>query len=261
MNSSLPLVSSDGSWSCLKSFHRVCPSGFKSSFPTKASALPSPPPGLSPGTTAAKPPPGFTRIPLNSNVVDPAPTAVDPWASLHSSHLTSPLFSAGFIYSPFPPSLPPRPPKLPGSVYLVPDDFHQRNLQLILSIRKYLNNDESKFNEFKNYSAQFRQVRRSPSPSWNAHCGWNAERRNISIISSIRKCVFRFQFVFSFSLAIFSFNFLPFSALGSLRHVRSATASILVHVKETTASSWEHRIFILFILSIILWCRKTLLDF
>lgn len=103
------------------------PPGFKSSFPTKASALPSPPPGLSPGTTAAKPPPGFTRIPLNSNVVDPAPTAVNP------------------------------PPKLAGSVYLVPDDFHQRNLQLILSIRKYLNNDESKFNEFKNYSAQFRQ--------------------------------------------------------------------------------------------------------
>lgn len=82
-----------------------------------------------------------------------------------STLLTSFLFSAGFIYSPFPPSLPPRPPKLAGSVYLVPDDFHQRNLQLILSIRKYLNNDESKFNEFKNYSAQFRQVRRSPSPS------------------------------------------------------------------------------------------------
>lgn len=47
---------------------------------------------------------------------------------------------------------------MPGSVYLVPDDFHQRNLELIHSIRKYLNNDESKFNEFKNYSAQFRQV-------------------------------------------------------------------------------------------------------
>lgn len=47
---------------------------------------------------------------------------------------------------------------MPGSDYLVPDDFQQRNLELILSIRKYLNNDESKFNEFKNYSAQFRQV-------------------------------------------------------------------------------------------------------
>lgn len=45
-----------------------------------------------------------------------------------------------------------------SNVYLVPDDFHQRNLELILSIRKNLNDDESKFNEFKNHSAQFRQV-------------------------------------------------------------------------------------------------------
>lgn len=43
--------------------------------------------------------------------------------------------------------------------YLVPDDFQQRNLELIQSIKKFLNNDESKFNQFKNYSAQFRQVR------------------------------------------------------------------------------------------------------
>lgn len=96
MNSSSPLVllffKLEAQWQKLKlpqSSHCVCPSGFKSSFPTKASALPSPPPGLSPGTTAAKPPPGFTRIPLNSNVVDPAPTAVNPWVSLHSSHLIS----------------------------------------------------------------------------------------------------------------------------------------------------------------------------
>lgn len=61
-----------------------------------------------------------------------------------------------FIY--FFPKKFPRPPKVSSSVYLVPDDFHQRNLELILSIRKYLNDDESKFNEFKNYSAQFRQV-------------------------------------------------------------------------------------------------------
>lgn len=51
-----------------------------------------------------------------------------------------------------------RPPKVTSSGYLVPDDFQQRNLELIQSIRKYLNNDESKFNQFKNYSAQFRQV-------------------------------------------------------------------------------------------------------
>ncbi|XP_029944471.1 E3 ubiquitin-protein ligase ZNF598 [Salarias fasciatus] len=107
------------------------PPGFKSSFPMKASApvpsstMPPPPPGL--GMSAPKPPPGFTGIPLNSNVVEPAPTAVT------------------------------LPSKASSSGYLVPDDFQQRNLELIQSIRKYLHNDESKFNQFKNYSAQFRQ--------------------------------------------------------------------------------------------------------
>ncbi|KAM7386557.1 hypothetical protein PAMA_009255 [Pampus argenteus] len=103
------------------------PPGFKTSFPTKAStaALPTPPPGL--GISATKPPPGFTGIPLNSNVVEPAHCAVNP------------------------------PPKVSGSGYLVPEDFNQRNLELIQSIRKYLHDDESKFNQFKNYSAQFRQ--------------------------------------------------------------------------------------------------------
>ncbi|XP_018528416.1 E3 ubiquitin-protein ligase ZNF598 [Lates calcarifer] len=107
------------------------PPGFKSSFPMKASApapsstVPPPPPGL--GISAPKPPPGFTGIPLNSNVVEPAPSAVNP------------------------------PPKVSNSGYLVPEDFQKRNLELIQSIRKYLHNDESKFNQFKNYSAQFRQ--------------------------------------------------------------------------------------------------------
>ncbi|KAF7655015.1 hypothetical protein LDENG_00062090 [Lucifuga dentata] len=106
------------------------PPGFKTSFPLKASSdahsasMPSPPPGL--GTAAPKPPPGFTGIPLNSNVPEPAPSAVNP------------------------------PPQLGGG-YRVPDDFQQRNLELIQSIRKYLHNDQSQFNQFKNYSAQFRQ--------------------------------------------------------------------------------------------------------
>ncbi|AWP18668.1 putative zinc finger protein 598 [Scophthalmus maximus] len=107
------------------------PPGFKTSFPIKASApassstMPPPPPGL--GLSAPKPPPGFTGIPLNSNVVEDPPPAVN------------------------------LPPKVSSSGYLVPEDFHQRNLALIQSIRKYLHNDESKFNQFKNYSAQFRQ--------------------------------------------------------------------------------------------------------
>lgn len=105
------------------------PPGFKTSFPIKASStLPppvsAPPPGLE--NTAPKPPPGFTGIPLNGNVPEPS----------SSSTNTPSVMSGG---------------------YRVPDDFQQRNLDLILSIKKYLHNDESKFNQFKNYSAQFRQ--------------------------------------------------------------------------------------------------------
>ncbi|XP_076020628.1 E3 ubiquitin-protein ligase ZNF598 [Genypterus blacodes] len=104
------------------------PPGFKSSFPLKASTtsacMPPPPPGLGPVST--KPPPGFTGIPLNSNVPEPSPSAVN------------------------------LPPQLDGG-YRVPEDFQQRNLELIQSIRRFLHNDQSQFNQFKNYSAQFRQ--------------------------------------------------------------------------------------------------------
>ncbi|XP_068605775.1 E3 ubiquitin-protein ligase ZNF598 [Brachionichthys hirsutus] len=105
---------------------KMPPPGFKSPFPAKASSRPPPPPGL--GFSAApKPPPGFTGIPLNSNVVEPAPPAVD------------------------------LPPEVSRNTYLVPDDFNKRNFELIRSIRRYLDDDEPRFNEFKNYSAQFRQ--------------------------------------------------------------------------------------------------------
>lgn len=42
-------------------------------------------------------------------------------------------------------------------VYLVPENFQQRNMELIQSIKDYLHNDESQFNQFKNFSGQFRQ--------------------------------------------------------------------------------------------------------
>lgn len=45
--------------------------GFKSAFPlksTQSAPPPPPPPGL--GSVVSKPPPGFTGIPLNSNVVE-----------------------------------------------------------------------------------------------------------------------------------------------------------------------------------------------
>ena len=50
-----------------------------------------------------------------------------------------------------------RPTNSPGT-YLIPENFQQRNMELIQSIKNFLQNDESKFNEFKTYSGQFRQV-------------------------------------------------------------------------------------------------------
>uniref|UniRef100_A0A3P8Y877 RING-type E3 ubiquitin transferase n=1 Tax=Esox lucius TaxID=8010 RepID=A0A3P8Y877_ESOLU len=105
------------------------PPGFKSSAPS--SLLLPPPPGL--GIAApppSKPPPGFTGIPLNSNVVDL--------------------------------------PQSPG-VYLVPENFHQRNKELIQSIRNLLQNDETRFNQFKEYSVQFRQGLMS-APLYHLSC-------------------------------------------------------------------------------------------
>ncbi|MBN3306820.1 ZN598 ligase, partial [Amia calva] len=98
------------------------PPGFKSAFPMKGgqvSAAPLPPPGLV--APISKPPPGFTGIPLNANVLEPTIPAVE------------------------------------EPVYSQPENFHQRNLQLIESIKNFLQNDESKFNQFKTYSGQFRQ--------------------------------------------------------------------------------------------------------
>lgn len=53
--------------------------------------------------------------------------------------------------------------------YSVPDNVQERNLALILSIKKVLSDDESKFNEFKNYSAQFRQVNVQSLPVFTLH--------------------------------------------------------------------------------------------
>ncbi|KAJ8363983.1 hypothetical protein SKAU_G00128140 [Synaphobranchus kaupii] len=102
------------------------PPGFKSAFPMKStqSSVPCPPPGLA--GPFNKPPPGFTGIPLNANVVEPTiPTVSEPT----DSHGT----------------------------YLIPENFQQRNMELIQSIKNFLQNDESMFNEFKTYSGQFRQ--------------------------------------------------------------------------------------------------------
>ncbi|XP_066530347.1 E3 ubiquitin-protein ligase ZNF598 [Hoplias malabaricus] len=103
------------------------PPGFKSAFPlknTQTGLPPPPPPGL--GPVFSKPPPGFTGVPLNSNVVETSVPVIN------------------------------RPASLPGN-YQMPENFKQRNMDLIQSIKNFLQNDEPKFNEFKNYSGQFRQ--------------------------------------------------------------------------------------------------------
>ncbi|XP_026714843.1 E3 ubiquitin-protein ligase ZNF598 isoform X2 [Athene cunicularia] len=84
---------------------------------------PPPPPGLS--VPVSKPPPGFAVIPSTS-ISEPVTTSLKESKSCHGS-------------------------------YLIPENFQQRNIQLIQSIKEFLQSDESKFNKFKSHSGQFRQ--------------------------------------------------------------------------------------------------------
>ncbi|XP_060696910.1 E3 ubiquitin-protein ligase ZNF598 isoform X1 [Hemiscyllium ocellatum] len=103
---------------------KMPPPGFNNLLPVKSppSNLP-PPPGLT--APVSKPPPGFTGVPLNSNISEPMIPA----------------------------------PKQSSNVYLLPENFKQRNVELIQSINTILHNDETKFNKFKTQSGQFRQGR------------------------------------------------------------------------------------------------------
>ncbi|XP_074960749.1 E3 ubiquitin-protein ligase ZNF598 isoform X3 [Phalacrocorax aristotelis] len=84
---------------------------------------PPPPPGLS--VPVSKPPPGFAVIP-STNLSEPVTTSLKEPKSRHGS-------------------------------YLIPENFQRRNIQLIQSIKEFLQSDESKFNKFKTHSGQFRQ--------------------------------------------------------------------------------------------------------
>ncbi|XP_030432574.1 E3 ubiquitin-protein ligase ZNF598 isoform X2 [Gopherus evgoodei] len=99
---------------------RMPPPGFISVALLKS---PPPPPGLS--VPVSKPPPGFTVIPSTS-VSDPVTTSQNE-------------------------------PKPCRGSYLIPEHFQQRNIQLIQSIKDFLQSDESRFNKFKTHSGQFRQ--------------------------------------------------------------------------------------------------------
>ncbi|XP_016279178.2 E3 ubiquitin-protein ligase ZNF598 isoform X1 [Monodelphis domestica] len=96
------------------------PPGFNSVVLLKS---PPPPPGLSP--PISKPPPGFTVIPPNS-ISEPITTSIKEQGPCQGT-------------------------------YLIPENFQQRNIQLIQSIKEFLQSDESRFNKFKSHSGQFRQ--------------------------------------------------------------------------------------------------------
>lgn len=87
-----------------------------------------PPPGLAP--PVSKPPPGFSGLPSSPHT-----------ACVPSTTTTTKA---------------PRPTPVPRA-YLVPENFRERNLQLIQSIRDFLQSDEARFSKFKSYSGEFRQ--------------------------------------------------------------------------------------------------------
>ncbi|KFQ77401.1 Zinc finger protein 598, partial [Phoenicopterus ruber ruber] len=96
---------------------------------------PPPPPGLS--VPVSKPPPGFAVIP-STNISEPVTTSLKDNVKVPSGLSKC------------------RPKPYHGS-YLIPENFQQRNIQLIQSIKEFLQSDVSKFNKFKTHSGQFRQ--------------------------------------------------------------------------------------------------------
>ncbi|XP_040829500.1 E3 ubiquitin-protein ligase ZNF598-like isoform X2 [Ochotona curzoniae] len=89
---------------------------------------PPPPPGLAP--PVSKPPPGFSGL-----LPGPHPSCVPgPTSTIKAPRLT------------------PAP-----RAYLIPENFRERNLQLIQSIKDFLQSDEARFSKFKSHSGEFRQ--------------------------------------------------------------------------------------------------------
>lgn len=105
-------------------------------------------PALVNNNILTKPPPGF------SPVVSVAPLVPPP--GLSSAGKPPPGF-ASVSSTPIPAEKPVKEVSFCPETYLVPDHFQQRNIDLINSIKDYLYSDESKFNEFKSQSGQFRQ--------------------------------------------------------------------------------------------------------
>ncbi|XP_036052987.1 E3 ubiquitin-protein ligase ZNF598 isoform X2 [Onychomys torridus] len=106
------------------------PPGFNTVVLLKGTPSPPPlPPGLVPAIS--KPPPGFSSfLPSSHSTCVPSPTTTTMKA----------------------PQLTPTP-----RAYLVPENFRERNLQLIQSIKDFLQSDEACFSKFKSHSGEFRQ--------------------------------------------------------------------------------------------------------
>nr|XP_030870083.2 E3 ubiquitin-protein ligase ZNF598-like [Gorilla gorilla gorilla] len=108
------------------------------------------------------PPPGFSAVVLLKGTPPPPPPGLVPPIS------KPPPGFAGLLPSPQPACVPspatttttttkaPRPPPAPRA-YLVAENFRERKLQLIQSIRDFLKSDEARFSEFKSHSGDFRQ--------------------------------------------------------------------------------------------------------
>ncbi|KAK2496113.1 hypothetical protein MC885_014137 [Smutsia gigantea] len=105
------------------------PPGFSSVVLLKGTP-PPPPPGLVP--PVSKPPPGFSGL-----LPSPHPACVPSTTTTTKVARLAPAPRA----------------------YLVPRNFRERNLQLIQSIRGFLQSDEARFSKFKSHSGEFRQVR------------------------------------------------------------------------------------------------------
>ncbi|KAM6156100.1 E3 ubiquitin-protein ligase ZNF598 [Rhynchocyon petersi] len=104
------------------------PPGFNTVVLLKGAAPPPPPPpGLMP--PVSKPPPGFSSLLLGTQAACVPSTTTKV----------------------------PRPTPSPSQVYLVPENFRERNLQLIQSIKDFLQSDEARFRKFKSHSGEFRQ--------------------------------------------------------------------------------------------------------
>ncbi|XP_030704261.1 E3 ubiquitin-protein ligase ZNF598 isoform X2 [Globicephala melas] len=102
------------------------------------------------------PPPGFNTVVLLKGAPPPPPPGLVPPVSK-----PPPGFS-GLLPSPHPACVPStttttKAPTPVPRAYLIPENFRERNLQLIQSIKDFLQSDEACFSKFKSHSGQFRQ--------------------------------------------------------------------------------------------------------